>query len=955
MNGRTVQTTVKWLRENHPDGEIFSDSRAIVPSTRNGVFFAYEGDSADGRHYIADAIRNGAVAVVYESEGFAWHPEWQIPHIGVTGLKENAGPITSAFYGEPANTMLTIAVTGTNGKTSCTQWMGQALSRLGRKTAVIGTLGITVFENGVGGEPEVTGYTTPDQVQLQRHLAHLRADGVTCVAMEASSIGIDQGRLNGLPIDIVMFTNFTRDHLDYHHDMAAYRAAKRRLFDWPGLKHAVLNLDDAMGRELANELAGRISLTGYTLETMDAGIPTLSATDIQNHDDGVDFTIHFNDRSSSVSPRLVGRFNISNVLGVLGVLLASGVDWQDAIASVDDLQPPPGRMQRMGGKNAPLVVIDFAHTPDAMEKGLETLRQVVDARQGKLWCVFGCGGNRDPGKRPQMGAVAEQADKVVVTSDNPRSEEPEEIIRQIAAGMKQKPTVIPDRAAAIQQVVAGASANDVIFLAGKGHETYQEIKGKKYPFLDADHVQKALDKRQQDDKRAGIRAFLSQIQSWVEGSRMTADAVFNGISTDTRKLMPGSLFVALKGENFDAHDFLPELVGKGAAAVVAERLPDNYPLPALVVPDTRLALSQIATGWRNQFDIPVIGVTGSNGKTTTKEMTASILRAAFGEGFLATAGNLNNDIGVPMTLFRLDDCHHAAVIEMGVNHPGEMTSLTMVACPTVALVNNAQREHQEFFDGIEASARENGSAISLLPANGVAVFPADEAYTSLWCELAGGRRVVTFGFSEDADVSADYREQDGLTEMNLTVGSETVAVRLTAQGRHNVRNAMAAAASAYAAGMGLDEIVRGLEAFRPVKGRLERKRAFNGALLIDDTYNANPDSVRAAVDVLADSGQHSILVLGDMGEVGKEGVRFHEEVGAYAKERGISRLLGFGEMAKAVVKAFGPGAQHFERLDELNRVLGNEVTPDSVVLVKGSRFMKMERVVEPLMVKKEGC
>lgn len=953
MNG-TVQTTVKWLRENCPDGEIFSDSRAIAPDVRNGVFFAYEGDSADGRNYIAAAIRNGAVAVVYESEGFAWNPEWQVPHIGVEGLKENAGPIASAFYGEPADAMQVIAVTGTNGKTSCTQWMGQTLSRLGRKTAVIGTLGITVFENGVGGEPEVTGYTTPDQVQLQRHLAHLRADGVTCVAMEASSIGIDQGRLNGLPIDIVMFTNFTRDHLDYHHDMASYRAAKRRLFDWQGLKHAVLNLDDAMGRELADELKGRLSLTGYTLENVDAGLPTLSATDIQNRDDGVDFTIHFNGQSASVSPKLVGRFNISNVLGVLGVLLASGVDWQDAIASVDGLLPPPGRMQRMGGRDAPLVVIDFAHTPDAMQKGLETLRQVADARQGKLWCVFGCGGDRDPGKRPQMGAVAEQADRVVVTSDNPRSEEPVEIIRQITAGMKHEPVIVPDRAAAIQQVVADASANDVVFLAGKGHETYQEIKGKKYPFLDADHVQKALDRRRQGGN-TGIKASLSEALSWVEGARMTADVRFDGISTDTRKLMPGSLFVALKGENFDAHTFLPELVGKGVAAVVAERLPDNYPLPALVVPDTRLALSQIAAGWRRRFDIPVIGVTGSNGKTTTKEMTASILRAAFGEGFLATAGNLNNDIGVPLTLFRLDDCHHAAVIEMGVNHPGEMTGLTMTACPTVALVNNAQREHQEFFDGIEASARENGTAISLLPENGVAVFPADEEYASLWRGLAGNRRVVTFGFSEDADVSADYRVQDGVTEMDLTVDGETVTVRLAAQGRHNVRNAMAAATSAYAAGMGLDEIVRGLEAFRPVKGRLERKQAFNGALLIDDTYNANPDSVRAAVDVLVDLGQHSILVLGDMGEVGKEGNRFHEEVGAYAKEQGISRLLGFGAMTAAAVKAFGQGAQHFESLDELNRVLREEVTPDTVVLVKGSRFMKMERVVEPLMVKKEGC
>ncbi len=492
----TVQTTVQWLRENCPEGALFSDSRAVRADGRS-VFFAYNGDSdhADGRRYIASAIQNGAVAVVYESAGFTWNPAWQVPHFGVNGLKEAAGPIASAFYGNPADAMLMIAVTGTNGKTSCTQWMGQTLSRLGRKSAVIGTLGITVFENGDAGETEVTGYTTPDQIQLQRHLAELRGQGVTCVAMEASSIGIDQGRLNGLPIHVVMFTNFTQDHLDYHHDMASYRAAKRRLFDWPGLRHAVLNLDDEMGCQLAGELKGRYALTGYTLEGVDAGIPTLSATGISNRDDGVDFNIGFNGESAAVSPKLVGRFNISNVLGVLGVLLASDVPWQDAVASVGRLVSPPGRMQRMGGKDAPLVVIDFAHTPDAMEKGLETLRQVADARGGNLWCVFGCGGDRDPGKRPQMGAVAELADRIVVTSDNPRSEDPESIIDQIVTGMKRAPRRMVNRAEAIEQVVAEAAVNDVVFLAGKGHETYQEIKGTKYPFLDADHVTQALDKR----------------------------------------------------------------------------------------------------------------------------------------------------------------------------------------------------------------------------------------------------------------------------------------------------------------------------------------------------------------------------------------------------------------------------------------------------------------------------
>lgn len=484
-----------------PNGQLFSDSREIG-ADGNAVFFAYEGDSADGRDYISKAIGNGAKAVVFEKEGFDWNPEWNVPHLGVMGLKACAASVAAAYYDYPAQAMFVIAVTGTNGKTSCTQWLGQSLSALGKKTAVIGTLGVTVFVNGQGGVPEETGYTTPDQVQLQRILAKLRKESVQCVAMEASSIGIDQGRLNGIPIDVGLFTNFTRDHLDYHHDMASYKAAKRKLFDWPGLKHAVLNLDDPMGRELATALKTRISLTGYTLENADTAIPVLKACDIRHRTSGIEFSIDSFSGSARIRTRLIGRFNASNVLGVLGVLLAAGIHWDDAVRTLGDLLPPAGRMQQMGGKNAPLVVIDFAHTPDAMEKGLATLRHVANERNGKLWCVFGCGGDRDQGKRPQMGSVSETADFVIVTSDNPRSEDPKEIMKQIISGMEKEPQVYEDRAMAILQAVRQASQNDVIFLAGKGHETYQEIKGVKLPFADADHVALALASRVTNKKVA---------------------------------------------------------------------------------------------------------------------------------------------------------------------------------------------------------------------------------------------------------------------------------------------------------------------------------------------------------------------------------------------------------------------------------------------------------------------
>ena len=494
---------VQWLRTTCPEGQLYSDSREIGSDAGNTVFFAYEGDSADGRHFIASAIEKGAAAVVYEQSGFEWNPQWQVPHLAVAGLKDNAGPIAAAYYDFPARSMLVIAATGTNGKTSCPPWIAQSISATANKTAVIGTLGITVFENGCGGQPQATGYTTPDQVQLQRNLAGLRGQGVTCVAMEASSIGIDQGRLNGLSIDIALFTNFTRDHLDYHHDMAAYKAAKRRLFDWPGLRHAVVNLDDPMGMELVDALKGKVALTGYSrVSGISTDVPLIRAADIRNRVQGTEFRVESPMGTARVKTQLIGLFNVSNVLGVLGVLLAADIPWDTAVRALGKLLPPPGRMQQMGGKERPLVVIDFAHTPDAMAKGLETLRQVADERHGKLWCVFGCGGDRDHGKRPQMGRVSELADFVIVTSDNPRNEAPGQIIEEIVAGMKARPQIYEDRATAILQAVRQAAKNDVIFLAGKGHEAYQEIRGVKLPFADADHVALALASRIQNMKVA---------------------------------------------------------------------------------------------------------------------------------------------------------------------------------------------------------------------------------------------------------------------------------------------------------------------------------------------------------------------------------------------------------------------------------------------------------------------
>ena len=449
-----------------------------------------------------------------------------------------------------------------------------------------------------------------------------------------------------------------------------------------------------------------------------------------------------------------------------------------------------------------------------------------------------------------------------------------------------------------------------------------------------------------------MRATLAELMaSLAPGARVQGDAAFDGVSTDSRSVAPGALFVALRGDTFDAHDFLDQVAQKGVAAVVAEELPAGWTLPAILVPDTLLALGQIANAWRRRFALPVIGVTGSNGKTTVKEMIAAILGAAFGpDASLATRGNLNNEIGVPLTLFRLNGAQQAAVIEMGMNHPGEIARLCAITEPTLALVNNAQREHQEFMHSVAAVARENGAVLAGLAADGVAVFPHGDEFTELWRAISGARRVITFGLGAQADVTCTYAASEFGNDMQVVVGGAApFSVRLAAAGRHNVLNALAAAACTRGIGIGLDAIRRGLEAFAPVNGRLQKKRAANGATLIDDTYNANPDSVRAAIDVLALAPAPRFLVLGDMGEVGTNGPAFHAEIGAYAAAAGIEHVLTTGALACHV-----GGAQHFDQFEALLAALDGHLAGASgaTVLIKGSRFMQMERLVQHLVADK---
>jgi UDP-N-acetylmuramoyl-tripeptide--D-alanyl-D-alanine ligase len=423
------------------------------------------------------------------------------------------------------------------------------------------------------------------------------------------------------------------------------------------------------------------------------------------------------------------------------------------------------------------------------------------------------------------------------------------------------------------------------------------------------------------------------------------------VHTDTRTLAPGDLFVALKGERFDANAFLSQAREAGAVAAIAHRGLLDAGLPGVTVPDTLAALGALAAGWRSQFSLPLIGVTGSNGKTTVTQMIASILRAHAGEAAWATQGNLNNAIGVPHTLLGLRSAHRIAVVELGMNHPGEIAQLADMARPTVALVNNAQREHLEFMHTVQAVAEENGAVLAALPADGVAVFPHDDAYTPLWRRLAGARRCLSFG-SAGADVQATQAHWQGdAWQVRMHTPQGDLACALHIAGQHNVRNALAATACALAAGVPLAAIAQGLSAFVPVKGRSRALAVAQGTrqiTVVDDSYNANPDSVRAAIDVLAALPGPRLLVLGDMGEVGAQGPQFHAEAGQHAQACGIEHLFALGAQCAHAAAAFA-GARHFDNMAQLQAAVREALPTVGSVLVKGSRFMKMEQVLEAIV------
>lgn len=468
---------------------VRADSRLV---DAGDVFLAFQGEYSDGRSYIGSAVGRGAGAVLWEAEDFSWQQSWQVPNLPLPQLRAQAGIVASHLLGDPSKALLVVGVTGTNGKTSIAHWLAQAFTLLGNKTGLMGTMG-----NGLWGALEASSHTTLDPVAVQQWMARFRDQGASQVVMEVSSHGLAQARVHGVAFDIAVFTNLTRDHLDYHGTMQAYGAEKARLFAWEGLKTAVINVDDEFGRELAKSTTAQQVFT-YGIDQGD-----LRAVAVHASLNGLALEIETPMGRASIVSQLIGRFNVYNLLAALGVLLSAGVPLANAAQVLSEIEPAGGRMQRLGGGRLPLVVVDYAHTPDALEKALATLREAMPAGK-RLYCIFGCGGDRDPGKRPMMAKIAcDLADNVIITSDNPRTESPQKIVEDIVAGVEgvyglgdHNYAISLDRRVAIEDTIDLAGPDDVVLIAGKGHETYQEINGVRQHFDDVEEARAALERKQ---------------------------------------------------------------------------------------------------------------------------------------------------------------------------------------------------------------------------------------------------------------------------------------------------------------------------------------------------------------------------------------------------------------------------------------------------------------------------
>ncbi|HEU4726412.1 MAG TPA: UDP-N-acetylmuramoyl-L-alanyl-D-glutamate--2,6-diaminopimelate ligase [Kofleriaceae bacterium] len=931
---------------------VRSDSRAVEPGD---LYVAVHGMRADGHAFVPAAIERGAAAVVVERA-----LDVSVPQVIVADGAAALGVLIGRALGDPAGAMTLIGITGTNGKTTTTYLVESILVAAGARPGVIGTVEYR-WGQGADRKSIEAPFTTPTPQVLHETFATMRDAGVTHVVMEVSSAALAMARLAGVQFAVGAFSNLTQDHLDVHGTMAEYRDAKRRLFT----HHlaggaAVVNIDDPEGEGMAVAASQALPSVARVLRVSADGRPAeIRVTEQQSTVRGIAARVATPRGELALEARpLIGHYNVANLALATGVAEALGLPLEVIARGIAQLRGVPGRVERVANGADLDVFVDYAHTPDALHNVLSALRPLTRRR---LICVFGCGGDRDPTKRPRMGAeVSALADLAVVTSDNPRTEDPRAIIDQILAGVPRPFAVDADRARAIRAAISEAVPGDVVVIAGKGHEDYQIVGTTKHHFDDREQAAAAIAGRE-------VHALAELARD--AGGTHTGEAAIHRVVIDSRIAAPGDLYVAIRGENHDGHAFCGAAVAAGASAVMVERPIEaaagqaDAPVPAITVADTRLALGSLAKAHRRRWPGQLIAVTGSAGKTTTKELVRAALALA-GPAH-AAVGSLNNETGVPLTLLGLRAFHAYGVVEMGMRGTGQIEYLTRIAEPDVAVVINAGTAHIELLGTTAAIAAAKAEIWLGLRDGGTIVRPADDDRLA---RLARGHRPsarhVTFG-EAGADVAlAGYRPIDAGGELALSVFGQPHRLVLGLVGKHAAIDACAALAAAIAAGVPVDLALRGLAHARPPTMRGEVVQ-IAGRHVIVDCYNANPGSMAAALHALAERahgqaadashaapgqaghprGPIAIAVLGDMLELGDHAPAAHHAIGELARELHVG-VVGLGALGAAIAESAG-GELAGSPDDAAARALSRTSAGDWI-LVKASRGMRLERVVEAM-------
>ncbi|MDR2167191.1 MAG: UDP-N-acetylmuramoyl-L-alanyl-D-glutamate--2,6-diaminopimelate ligase [Clostridiales bacterium] len=908
---------------------ICIDSRAVRPGD---LFVCVEGINVDGHGFVGAAVAAGAVAVICR-KGREGEMPAGVPFFAVDDTRIGLAAACELFFGSPARNMKLIGITGTNGKTSTCAFLEGILLRLGCKVGSIGTLGARL--NGRALNMPFATSTTPDTIELYRILAAMAAAGAEYVVMEVSSHALALHKVAALNFELGLFTNLSQDHLDFHGTMENYRLAKAGLFDL--CAKGIINYDDDTRDFLLNYAPCEIATYG-----LNGG--DYQALDYVLQSNRICYTI----KGQEIVVPIPGKFTIYNTLCAYVAAIELGFAPADIAAALAIIEGVGGRIQSIANERGFSIIVDYAHSPDGLENIISSCREFTT---GRVITVFGCGGDRDALKRPIMGEVAGRlSDFCVITSDNPRNEGPEAIMGQVADGLR--PTGcgfarIADRKEAIIYAISQAQPGDCVIIAGKGHENYQEFEnGRKIDFDDAQIAKEAL----------GMKPLMIEEIARAVGGRLNkpeiGDLFVRGVSFDSREIAPGDLFVALKGERADGHEFLTHATEAGAICALSQVETDA---PAIIVDDTMAALAALAEYYRGLFDIKVIGITGSSGKTSAKDMVAAVLATRF--NVVKTMGNFNNEIGLPMTIFRINEATEVAVLEMGMNNRHEIHRLGKIARPDLAVITNIGVAHIENLGSQEEIFKAKSEIMDFLAADGRIFLYGDDEFLMRYREREGA---IFYGRNARNSYRPENERAEGLggSTYKITLsGGEKATINVPTAGRHMVTNSLAAVAIGDYLGLSGEEIARGLANFQPSGMRMDIIETKSGLRIIADCYNANPDSMKAALEVLALAEGETTAILGDMFELGEDSAELHYKTGREAARLCIGTIICVGKEARALYDGAlaerDKGAStseiiYFGSKEALIEHAPRVITPGGTVLVKASRGMRFEEIINCL-------